>query len=195
MSMTDKRLIALLVDLFPTTDVHEPDWVDVLRRAERAAAVAPDDSRSSPRRLRSRTIRVRHLALAVTALVAVVGIASAAVVALRPPMNLQNPKNCVSTWNRLSPPARQSAVAQLHPIAAMVVGTGVLTPSSSPRCALLVMKSNGSWYATETPTGTGSVQWSPLRHLQDGIAMEYITGGKPISTQVRVLDTGKLSAG
>lgn len=118
-----------------------------------------------------------------------------AVGALRPPLRLQTAKKCVTLWNGSSPLARRSAVARLGPITAMVVGAGVPVIDAKPRCAVLVMVSNGSWYATQTSSlDRPRVTWSPLTRLAAGTAASYniANGDHRVVRSARVLDSGKL---
>lgn len=90
--MTDERVAVLLGDLYPLEAAGQPDWADVLCRAEVPAVAATEDRAGAPRRPRLRRSGARNLVL-VAALVGAVGVASAAVVALRPPIQLQKAKS------------------------------------------------------------------------------------------------------
>jgi len=189
--MTDERVVGLLDDLY-RDDAPEPDWDDVVSRA---APSAVRTLAGRPWRGRQRLMpatRPRAVALACACLLVVVGVASAAVISLRPTFSLQDPRSCVKTWNQSSAPAMRSSVVELQPIAAVVVGTGVLSPGTSSRCALLLMKPNGTWYATETATD-GVAAWPPLQRLRGDIAAQYITAGKPMSVIVTLSAAGELS--
>lgn len=188
--MTDEYVATLLDDLYPRDAAPAPAWEDVLARSNANGIMAAAVPHARPGIGR---LGARKVILAAAVLVAVAGGASAAVVALRPPRPLQNPKGCAAIWNRSAPLETRMNVARIQPISALVVGTGVLVIGGTPRCALLLMTSSGHWYATETPTDTAVKTWSPIKRLQDGIAMQYITSGKPISAMARLLPDGKLA--
>jgi hypothetical protein len=129
------------------------------------------------------------------------GLASAAVTGsaaetARSPVPFQTATKCVALWNDASPPARRSAVARLRPIMAMVAGAGVPRIDATPRCGVMVMASNGSWYATQTSSlAHAKVTWSPLTRLADaGTAQSYnLSNGDPrIVRFAHALPTGML---
>jgi hypothetical protein len=111
-----------------------------------------------------------------------------------PRLQLQSAKKCVALWNTSSPLGRRSVVLRLQPISALVVGAGVpIAPGS--HCSVLVMMSNGSWYASQTPYEAGSVKWSPLKRIPDDTAAQYTLGGgpNPFAHAARVLRGGTLA--
>ena len=116
--------------------------------------------------------------------------------AARAPVPFQTATRCVVLWNGSAPPAGRRAVVRLRPIMSMVVGTGVPVIDASPRCGVLVMTSNGSWYASQTSSlSRGPVTWSPLTRLADpGTAQSYnVANGDPrIMRFAHALPTGKL---
>jgi hypothetical protein len=158
--------------------------------ARRAAAVARcrRGGYSPMVRVMDRVRRLLVPALAATLVAPSVALAGP------PKLQLQSATKCVALWNRSSPLGHRSVVLRLQPISALVAGASVpIAPGS--HCSVLVMMSNGSWYASQTPCKTGSVKWSPLKRIPDDTAAQYTLAGgtNPFVHAARVMRGGTLA--